>query len=76
MTDQTMQCPLPENEVRRLQAVRSYEILDTPPEVDFDTLTRVAANAFNTPAAVIGLMDVDRLWFKSQRGLGVPQLDR
>lgn len=76
MTDQTMQCPLSANEVRRLRAVRSYKILDSQPEVDFDTLTRVAANAVNTPAAVIGLMDSDRLWFKSQLGLGVPQLDR
>lgn len=69
-------CPIPGNEAQRLQAVRSYDILDTPPEVDFDALTRVAAHAFNTPAAVVGLLDSDRLWFKSQLGLGVPQLDR
>lgn len=76
MNDQAMQCPLPANEAQRLRAVRSYEILDSAPEVDFDTLTRVAAQTFKTPAAVIGLMDADRLWFKSQLGLGVPQLDR
>ena len=76
MTDRDMQCSIPGNEAQRLQAVHSYDILDTPPELDFDTLTRVAAHAFNTPAAVIGLMDSDRLWFKSQLGLGVPQLDR
>ena len=70
------QCPIPGNEPQRLHAVRSYDILDTSPEVDFDTLTRVAINAINTPAGVIGLMDADRLWFKSQYGLGVPQLDR
>jgi diguanylate cyclase (GGDEF)-like protein len=69
-------CPIPENESQRLRAVRSYDILDTPPEVEFDTLTRVATHAFNAPAGVIGLMDSDRLWFKSQIGLGVPQLDR
>ena len=69
-------CPVPENEAQRLRAVRSFDIIDTPPEVDFDTLTRVAMHAFGTPAGVIGLMDDDRLWFKSQIGLGVPQLDR
>ncbi len=69
-------CPIPENESQRLRAVRSYDILDTPAEVDFDTLTRVATQALGTPAGVIGLMDADRLWFKSQLGLGVPQLDR
>lgn len=76
MPDHITQCPLPVNEAQRLRAVRSYDILDTLPEVDFDTLTRVAAQAFNTPAAVIGLMDADRLWFKSQLGLGVQQLER
>ena len=76
MPDLTMQCPTPENEEQRLQAVFSYDILDTPPEADFDTLTRVATLAFDAPAAVIGLMDSDRLWLKSQLGLGVQQLDR
>lgn len=71
-----MQCPIPDNESQRLRSVRSYDIIDTPPEVEFDTLTRVAMHAMNTPAGVIGLMDADRLWFKSQIGLGVPQLDR
>jgi diguanylate cyclase (GGDEF)-like protein len=76
MTSNTHQCPIPENEAQRLQAVYSYEVLDTTPEVDFDALTRVAAHAFNMPAAVVGLMDADRLWFKSRFGLDVPQLDR
>jgi diguanylate cyclase (GGDEF)-like protein len=76
MSNLPLQCPIPDNESLRLRAVHSYDILDTLPEVDFDTLTRVAAHAFNAPAAVIGLMDTDRLWFKSQLGLGVQQLDR
>ena len=71
-----MACPIPENETQRLEALRSYEILDTPPEVDFDALTRVAAHAFDTPAAVVGLMDAGRLWFKSRLGVDEPQLDR
>ena len=69
-------CPIPENEAQRVHAVHAYDIIDSPPEVEFDTLTRIAINAINTPAGVIGLMDSDRLWFKSQFGLGVPQLDR
>lgn len=70
------QCPIPANEIYRLQAVYAYDILDTLPEVDFDTITRLASMALKAPAAVIGLMDSDRLWFKSQIGLGVPELDR
>lgn len=76
MADELVQCPIPENEEQRLQAVRSYEILDSEPEMDFDALTRLAAYAFDSPAAVVGLMDADRLWFKSRFGLDVPQLDR
>ncbi|MDY7573173.1 sensor domain-containing diguanylate cyclase [Actimicrobium sp. CCI2.3] len=54
----------------------SFSILDTPPEIEFDALTRVVAHAFNAPIAVIAMMDSDRLWFKSKLGLDVPQLDR
>lgn len=76
MASKMINCPIPENEALRLQAVRSYDILDSQPEVDFDALTRVAAYTFDAPAAVVGLMDSDRLWFKSRFGLDVPQLDR
>jgi diguanylate cyclase (GGDEF)-like protein len=69
-------CPFPENEPLRLQALRSYEILDTDPELEFDALTRVAAHAFSAPIAVVAMMDADRLWFKSKLGLDIPQLDR
>jgi diguanylate cyclase (GGDEF)-like protein len=74
--NEMIKCPIPQNEEQRLQAVRSYGILDSAPEVDFDALTRLAAYAFDAPAAVVGLMDADRLWFKSRFGLDVPQLDR
>lgn len=72
----TIDCPFPENELQRLQAVRSYEILDTHPELEFDALTRVASHTFGTPIAVVAIMDADRLWFKSKLGLDIPQLDR
>ncbi len=69
-------CPIPTNEPERIAQLRSFEILDTPPEIEFDALTRVVAYAFNMPIAVIALMDSDRLWFKSRVGLDVPELDR
>ena len=71
-----MKCPIPENEPQRIDAVHSYEILDTEPEVEFDALTRVASHTFGTPIAVVAMMDRDRLWFKSKIDLEVPQLDR
>jgi diguanylate cyclase (GGDEF)-like protein len=50
--------------------------LDTAPEVEFDVTTRVAAALFDTPIALVALMDRDRLWFKSRHGLDLAQLDR
>jgi diguanylate cyclase (GGDEF)-like protein len=69
-------CPIPDNEPQRLRALRAYEVLDTEPELEFDALTRVAAHALAAPIAVVAMMDSERLWFKSQLGLDVPQLDR
>jgi diguanylate cyclase (GGDEF)-like protein len=69
-------CPVPANEAERLLATRAYEILDTPPDPQFDAITRVAGALFDVPIALIALMDSDRLWFKSRLGLDVPQLDR
>lgn len=63
-----MQLPLPENEVARLENLRSYRILDTPSEQAFDDLTRLAAYVCGTPIALIGFMDLDRQWFKSRMG--------
>ena len=69
-------CPVPANEIERLAAVHAYQILDTAPEVEFDVTTRVAAALFDTPIALVALMDRDRLWFKSRHGLDLAQLDR
>jgi GAF domain-containing protein len=64
-------------EAKRLTALRRYEILDTPPDGAFDRLTSLASKMFNMPISIISLVDEDRIWFKSQAGLGdVQQIDR
>lgn len=68
--------PAPQTELQRLVALRSYEILDSEPELEFDALTRIAAQTFNVPVAVVAMMDSNRLWFKSKVGLDIPELDR
>jgi two-component sensor histidine kinase len=62
----------------RLAALRSYRILDTLPEPEFDDLVQLAARACQTPVALISLIDERRQWFKAQVGLGVREtpLDR
>jgi two-component sensor histidine kinase len=71
-----MQPALTESE--RLAALRSYRVLDTPPEPEFDDLVQIAARTCQTPVALISLIDERRQWFKAQVGLGVRQtpLDR
>lgn len=58
-------------ESRRLSALRSYGMLDTPAETVFDDITRIAAAICGTPMSIISLVDVDRQWFKSELGMGV-----
>ncbi|MEX1216746.1 diguanylate cyclase [Saccharospirillum sp.] len=57
--------PTPD-EVERLAALRDLNLLDTEPEARFDRITRIAARLFNTPSALISLVDAERLWFKSR----------
>lgn len=59
-----------EDEEGRLAALRALQVLDTPPETTFDQLTRLTARTCRTPMAVIGLVDADRVWFKSAVGIG------
>lgn len=68
--------PVPDNEAQRLQAVHAQQLLDTPPEAEFDVTTRLAAQLFDAPIALVALMDRDRLWFKARHGLDASQLDR
>jgi signal transduction histidine kinase len=68
---------IPEDEDARLAAVARYEILDTPADGSFERLTAIAARHFRVPIAIISIVDRDRIWFKSVRGLeGVSQIDR
>lgn len=63
--------PLLFDESKRLQALRRYEILDTPIEAEFDDFTKLIAQICQVPVAVINFVAEDRQWFKSEIGLGV-----
>jgi diguanylate cyclase (GGDEF)-like protein/PAS domain S-box-containing protein len=64
------------NESERLERLRCYEILDTPPDGAFDRITAIAARFFRVPIALVSLVDHDRIWFKSRYGLDVEQIAR
>lgn len=67
---------IPASEPQRLAAVRRYHILDTPPDGAFDRITALAARRFGVPISIIGIVDHDRIWFKSHHGVPVEQIGR
>ncbi len=68
--------PLPANEKQRLERLRKYGILDTPPEEAFDRIVRLAATILDVPIATISLIDDGRQWFKARVGLDAPETTR
>ncbi len=64
------------DEAARLQALHEYQILDTDAEDEFDDFTALAAHICGTPVALISLIDSDRQWFKSRRGMAVRETPR
>jgi formate hydrogenlyase transcriptional activator len=71
-----MDAMLLQKERERLDALRRYRILDTPPDGAFDHLTAVAADLFEVPIAIVSLVDHDRIWFKSHHGLDACETGR
>jgi signal transduction histidine kinase len=68
--------PVPLHDAVRVETLRSYAILDTPPERAYDDVTVLASFICETPFATITLVDSDRQWFKSEVGLGTNQTGR
>jgi hypothetical protein len=59
-----------EDELNRLQVLKSYMLLDCAREAKFERLTGLAARIFHVPIALVSLVDLGRQWFMSNRGLG------
>jgi len=65
-----LQAPLHPREAERLASLRSYEVLDSGPDLALDALATAAARALGTPVALVSLADTARVWFLSAVGLG------
>lgn len=59
----------PENERQRLAALRTYNILDTPAEKEYDEIVALASAICETPISTITLIDESRQWHKARVGL-------
>lgn len=65
-----------DEESKRLDTLRRYDILDTPRDERFDHITALTAELMQVPLALVTLVDADRLWFKSAHGLDVREIPR
>lgn len=66
----------PVNEVHRLFALRSYELLDSAPETNFNSVVQLAAKLTGASMSLISLIDSDRQWFKARFGCDLAETPR
>ena len=68
--------PTHAEEVKRLQALISYSILDTPPQEEYDNLVKMVAIICNSSIAAISMLDDKRQWYKAKTGLQGYEISR
>lgn len=67
---------IPNDEKKRVQALKSYDILDTLSEEEYDRLTRLASLICKAPISLVTLLDGERQWFKSRQGIDITETTR
>ncbi len=67
----TLADPTTFDAARRLKALASTGIMDTPTETAFDDIVRIASAVCGAPIAVVNFIEDQRQWFKAEIGLGV-----
>ena len=68
--------PLPRNEADRMRAVHALNILDSIPDIRFDSITRYLAEKLGVPICLVSIIDQDRQWFKSAYGIEASEMSR
>ncbi len=64
------------DEERRLGALQEYDLVDTLPEREFDSIAALAARALNAPVGLISLVGRDRIFFKARYGTDLCETTR
>ena len=57
----------PDNEDLRIQALRSYQVLDSAQEQDYDDIVNMASEICDASVAYVSFIDEERQWFKSTK---------
>jgi hypothetical protein len=71
-----IEAEIPHNEAKRLEALQRLSLLDSLPEERFDRIVAIAQELFDTPVALISLIDAERQWFKSRDGISQQETPR
>jgi signal transduction histidine kinase len=67
---------VPDDEPARLAALHDAQVLDTPPEDDFDDIALLASEICGTPMGLLSFVDTDRQWVKAKVGIELEQTHR
>ncbi len=67
---------VPPDEPERMSALKTYAILDSPPEESFDRIVQIAAYALDVPVAFITFIDGARVWLKAAIGMDITECER
>jgi diguanylate cyclase (GGDEF)-like protein len=68
--------PVDIREAERLEKLKSFGILDTSPEREFDAIVLLTQRLFDVPIALVSLVDDHRQWFKAKCGIAVSEASR
>ncbi len=63
-------------EQERLEALHALEVLDSPPETEFDAIVAGARHIFDCAFAFVSMIDADRQWFKAKCGIDADETPR
>jgi len=69
MENLVMTPALANTETQRLDKLKTFNILDSQPEHPFNIIAVEACHTFNTPIAIVSLVDKYRVWYKASVGM-------
>ena len=71
-----MNKPSDSEEIKRLQTLLSYDVLDSAPEEEFDGLVQLISAICDVPVAIISMLDEKRQWYKAKIGMEQTELPK